>query len=87
MTTPSPSDRDPLVRARDTADWDAAQGSSTSHSPDDRTIPFLLAGILDALIAIAERLPDDGRTAVCPHGMTGLCMYCVRDFNLLGGGR
>lgn len=46
-----------LARAREAAEWDASQSPSTSHSPDERTIPFLLAGILDALIAIAERLP------------------------------
>ena len=52
------SERDEcLSRARVTANGDASQGPGTSHSPDARTIPALLAGILDALIAIAERLP------------------------------
>lgn len=44
--------------AEETASWDAARGYGTSHSPDERTVPALLAGILDALVAIAERMPD-----------------------------
>lgn len=43
-----------LARAKAIADQDASGGPITSGSPDERTIPFLLAGILDALIAIAE---------------------------------
>lgn len=46
-----------LARAKDTANWDASQGPGTSHSPDERTIPALLAGILDALIALADATP------------------------------
>ena len=30
-------------------------------SPDDRSIPFALHGILHALIAIAERMPEPTR--------------------------
>ena len=52
------SDPDALERAKDAARWDATQEISTSHRPDERTVPFLLAGILDALIAVAERLPS-----------------------------
>lgn len=53
-----PPRRDALACARETAAWDAARGPATSHSPDERTVPTLLAGILDALIAVAERLPE-----------------------------
>lgn len=79
-------EKDHLTRARDEAGrhHDPDQ-FSTAQSPDGRTVPSLLSGILDALIAIAERMPDTSQTAICPHGMTGLCMYCVRDFDLLGG--
>jgi hypothetical protein len=55
---------DALARAKETAAWDATQQIGTSHSPDDRTIPFLLSGILDALVAIAER------TSSTPHEQT-----------------
>lgn len=56
---------DALERARGVAEWDASQEVATSHSPDARTVPFLLSGILDALIAIAERLPDT--TVISPE--------------------
>lgn len=49
---------DRLARARDEADrHHVPDGWSTASSPDERTIPSILAGILDALIVIAERMP------------------------------
>lgn len=50
---------DRLRRARDEADRHyQPSGWSTADSPDERTVPGILAGILDALIVIAERLPE-----------------------------
>ena len=47
-----------LDRARDEAGRHHVPGGcSTADSPDERTVPSILVGILDALIAIAERLP------------------------------
>jgi len=66
---------DHLARARQTADYDAVGGNPSSGSPDARTIPILLAGILDALVAIADRLPDGpalGSRSVCR-----LCSYRI----------
>lgn len=46
-----------LDRAREEAGRHHTPGGySTADSPDGRTVPSILAGILDALIAIAERL-------------------------------
>lgn len=48
---------DRLARARDEADRHHVFGGwSTASSPDERTVPSILAGILDALIVIADSL-------------------------------
>ena len=63
LASPSslPAPGEHLRRAKQTADANAAGGISTADSPDARTIPYLLAGILDALIAIAEHpQPEPG---------------------------
>ena len=40
-------------RARDVAD-----NAATYESPDGRSVPYLLMGILNALLAIEDRLDD-----------------------------
>lgn len=57
-----------LARAKDQADWAFGDGPCSAGSPDERTVPYLLAGILDALIAIAERMD-------APHVEPGLCWH------------
>ena len=55
------SERDHLTEARRTA----AYSDDAVESPDERSVPYLLAGILDALVAIAERLPALPEPGIC----------------------
>jgi hypothetical protein len=49
------TERDHLLQAQHLAKY----SEDLAQSPDARSVPYLLAGILDALIAIAERMPTD----------------------------
>lgn len=64
---PDLAETDRLARARAEADrHHTSGGHSTADSPDERTVPSILAGILDALIAIADTL--QAPTAPVPPG-------------------
>lgn len=67
--------KSPLQVAKEIAALNAVH-----ESPDARSVPLLLNGILHALIAVAEA---GDRAVTCPHGATGLCMSCVVANDLL----
>lgn len=67
MTSEFAGENDRLARAGAEADRHHASGGfSTADSPDERTVPSILAGVLDALIVIADSLRAPA--AVVPPG-------------------